>query len=375
MTKILFNDGEGVEFADFNLQRDLHLKLIIDQLLANMAGPNVVPWDQLNAGESQLRPFRHAGAFYQISGNTSTIRINGGLWLQLDYSGVFSADGPIGLLAHGDMTELGGFVPAASGMYRRDIIQARVVEVNESPVSRDYKDAVTGALTTTSVVKRSNHTVQIQRKAGTTEYATTNDADDPANEVAADSGWFKIGSVRVSDTGLSSYINSAHWDWRKPWGFSFAQARGNDFYRDNGILMGGGGEHVIGDATYLLGTDCPFEKAFGNAANLWCPVRISKVEMLSDYNAAPISTTTRLSRYGTSGFDAHLYDVGAVGTSFGWDTLFADDEGATKPPLWANGRTTAYNASHRDYLRAFINTPSGASDLIYAFTWAGWGGC
>lgn len=372
--KVPLYDGEPVDHNDHNLQRELIFRKIFDELAMNLAGPTQVPWDIVTTSnrDEELRPLRHAGAFRENT--TTSIDINGGLWIHTDFAGPLTADAAISLVGHKDaIEEITGFAAASAGNFRRDIIQARLTPVNDAAVARDFEDAVTRNVTTTSSqVRRIRAVVEYQRKAGV-EQATQPLADTPANEQTPDVGWFKIGSVLCNDTGLM--VETNYWDWRKPWGSSRGLVSARDFYSDAGNLtLVNSGEYAQGQPANLVLADCPLSKVMvGAAGHSWSPVRMHRVVLLADFVSAPLSTDVRITQWNLlDGFVAHWGDVGAVvGTIKGSWTLMNDAIGPK--PLWASGGTNPYAFPPEDLARLTINT-AGTTDHLYGVNWEGWGG-
>lgn len=378
MTRILFSDGEAIEHADFNLQREIFLRQLFDDLAMNMAGPDQVPWAS-NTGfarqTEELRPLRHAGAFVGAFAGTS-VSIKGGLWIHVDFGGVLSQDAPLAEVANKSAVEvLAGFVAAAAGTYRRDIIQARITDTDDATVARDVEDAITREVTTQNPVKRSRLAVEYQRKAGV-QQASQALADDPANEAVADVGWFKIGSVLVDQVGLMD--ESTAWDWRKPWGYSKALTHNSELYWDSltypTFVRAGGGDFVTGDTGALL-ANCPLARLHAgcDAYGEWAPYRLEQVLLVSNFVSAPAAGDVLIRTMGMIASTAAQWgsDLGTlVGTGHREDTLV--DPSQSIPPLWSNGGTNP-NPTGRDWAQIHISTAAD-TDRIYGVQWRAWGG-
>ncbi len=383
--KIPFNDGEALEHADLNLQRDLYLRLIYDLLGMNLAGPDSVNWAQawLNepTGTDQLRPLRNAGGVVLFSGNPTAVDIRGGLFLQADFSAALGPDGPSALIGHADtITNLTGFVASASATYRRDIIQARVVSADEATVSRDFKDAVTGALSSQSFVKRNNVTVEFARKAGAVEYALQSDADNPANEQTADAGWYKIGSLLCSDLGLVDYIDN-YWDWRKPWGFASAFSQAGDFWWDylktfrQVVAVTTAINYIDNDADVLY-MDCPFGKRFPSSVQKGTvhPYRLHRVAFGNDFQtnmaAGDLELWQRDPQVGLQTLHSQVGGNVTSGASGAQSIIYLST--TSVKPLWSSGRTHPF-FSQNDLLTLKFTTASPL-DQLWNVHFDAWGG-
>jgi hypothetical protein len=383
-SKINFQNGEGIRPGDFNDQRDLMLRYLFDHIAMNQAAPDQALWAGTQGGRQveSLRPLRGAGAFTYVL-NGTTVDVNGGLWIQADFGQALDADGPIAKVAHKDAETLTGFVAASAGQFRRDIIQARITEVNEAGVSRDFKDAVTGALTTNpATVKRSNYVVEYARKAG----VEGNDAFqlDPANEVAPDAGWFTIGSVKCYDGGLAGFNSFGDpWDWRKPWGYSRAISGAGDFYWGSAETFGVSNHSVLGDASGVVYADCPLSASLMGMADydtIQSHVRLERIKLYSFYNGAPPLNDIHVYAIDGSNFHTNSQQLGTNGSAGGSsDTIFVDG-GPLPPeklPLWSNGFThPGINSGIDSGMQGcgiFART-ANVADWFSSVLWEAWGG-
>lgn len=383
--RILYNDGEGLEHGDLNLQREISLRLLFDSILANFAAPDQVNWGTKTVRDSEeLRPFRHAGALTEFADGDTEVEVFGGLWIQMDYSAALSLDGPTALVGHKDTKEtVTGFVAASATTFRRDIVQARIVSADDASVSRDFKDAITGALSTVNQVKRSRLNVEYARKAGA-EVASQALADDPTNEVAPDAGWFIIQSVLCDDGGLHVTTDvSTHWDWRKPWGYSSALTRASDWWFldivDIFKLSTIAGHNLTNDISGIVFGGCPFDDVqLGNAMfEDYASVRIEKLLLNLDMAVAPLTADVAIYSSEldpTVDFGTKWADLGLLfGTSAGEIQIAGL---STQPPLWSNGRPNPNRIISSDsgqHLLMAIETRAVADKIKYA-RWLGWGG-
>lgn len=221
-SKVKYNAGEGLLSGDLGDMQDFQRKALFDSVLLNLAADNETTWNDLHAGSGlRLRPLGSAGFLQRIDANT--VRVNGGLWVSYTVGTAANSSAPTAKVANKDTAVDLTIANAPSGQFRRDIIQCQLVEADQSPVSRHIKDATTGALSSSSVVKRTDTTVTYAVKAGTAQASSTLAN---ANEPVADAGWIKIASLLASDTGLAlttgTFWTTDYWDWREPWGGNYA---------------------------------------------------------------------------------------------------------------------------------------------------------
>lgn len=379
--RILYSDGEGLEHGDLNLQREILLRHLFDSILANFAAPDQVSWATKQVRQTEtLRPFRNAGFAVPINGGT-TVEVYGGLWLQMDYSTALSSDGPTALVAHRDTKEtIVGFVATAATTFRRDIIQARLVSADDASTNRDFKDAITGALSTTPLVKRSRIAVEYARKAGV-EVASQALADDPTTEVAPDAGWVTIHSILCDENGIQLAIaQNEHWDWRKPWGYSAAVSKANDWFFTSGQAYGLSGTQAKewdGDGAGSLFCHCPFDllqlgtAMYRDSAS----IRIEEAWLTTDFVTAPLDADIR--------FIANTLNPSGGGNV--WDDVgLKADAGVLanqiaglvdQPPLWSNGRSNPGRSTISNELFLTLEVVTrDVSDTVNSVRWAGWGG-
>ena len=153
--KVLFNNGEGVDYADFNLMQDRMHAHFTDAFLAHKTRRGVDPqFAALTA--STVWAFGDGGAVY----SRGTIGLQREITFISGLIGINVNPGP----ATGDQQFLtywldAGDVPdkvrpsPGAGNERWDVLTVDLAQADDGPESRDFKDAVTGALTTNSINK------------------------------------------------------------------------------------------------------------------------------------------------------------------------------------------------------------------------------
>lgn len=214
-----WNDGEGISETDLELGPSLVARRFVDEFMFSAAGSPQTYRDR--AYRDELRPYRnalmplantadmnvaiHAGAVMAIVGGAQELSS--------------AAIEPEQLLSY--TPELSVTIAAADAtLFRRDLIQARIVATDEALVTRHFEDAVTGAKTTQTFVKRANAVVEVGVKSSAT-FASGVLADALTAEPAPDAGWFRLASIQVPPA-VTALDQRNMWDWRMPMGFGGA---------------------------------------------------------------------------------------------------------------------------------------------------------
>lgn len=391
--RVVWNDGEGLIHTDFNDQQAYGRKTLFDYLLWNFASADENPLWGVNPDDfwqpstgaygSTIRPLRGAGTVRILT--ASSIRVYGGMFLELT-DGPFDADDSISLLAAGEQTDFTGIAATSAGTFRRDLVQARVVLDNAPTESRDFKDAVTGALSTSSIVKRADLNVEFSIKTGTegTAAATLN----PANLGNPDAGWSVIGAYLVSDTGITSG-NNHYWDFRRPWGSFYKRIAAHNTNSPNYTRDGVGVSYITAannDAicVFDLTAALDIQQGANDLSPGWCGQRIRELAIVCDTANTPVAADFLLRRFPTlhTGPTSLEYinttgTVGNVGlrvTSSNAEHFlvrnYADDA-----PLWLNGTPSGLwqSTQWRESLQLVIEAPGSAS-IIKSVHMHGWGG-
>jgi hypothetical protein len=241
-------------------------------------------------------------------------------------------------------------------MYSRDIIQTRVISGDDPTTPRDFQDAVTGALSSQSIVKRTATTVEHAIKAGA-EYASIATVVEPS----PDAGWIKTGSVLVDDTGINSN-NLYTYDWRVPFGNSSSLILPDQMIggpSDWTLAVSGGGRPYLtgastgrlcvplisGPQTALLSGQQTVNGEFPGAK------RVLSVKIVTDIVAAAVASDISFiaNMASTAGpvipptIGASFPNIGTrvTSTAAGTYTLYDLSVVTTDPPLWSNGSYSA----------------------------------
>lgn len=195
----LWSDGEGLTHGDLNDASAWALARLCDQLLehnAGILGANKDPdlWAE-NGADTDLVSLLYTatGGDAMLKQGTTATRVStaGGTVFQK----IANADGAAPsfvpyTFAPGEFDLVIGAGHAT--LPRIDIIQVRLQITDGDAETRDFKDAVTGALTTASTSKTRRVTATVSLKAGT--------AAATPSYPAPDSGYAVLGAVRVPAT-------------------------------------------------------------------------------------------------------------------------------------------------------------------------------
>jgi hypothetical protein len=222
-SKIVFGNGEGLDFEDLRDSQDFQRRALVDEVASRVLGGDdmAVRGDGTSPDArdsvSALRP--HGRALCpRIDSGTLDINYDAGLVL---FNVITDELDPASLVPENRLAYSNGgtlsFSAPGGGFWRRDLIQARIVDEDEATVPRDFEDGSSRVKTSQSYVKRSNWVVEVEVKQGATQ-GTEAAADLLVNEPAPDSGWFRIASIRV-DEAESALAQNDLWDWRQPMGY------------------------------------------------------------------------------------------------------------------------------------------------------------
>jgi hypothetical protein len=213
--RVEFNDGEGLLHSDLNLVSKLS-EVEIGKLLQPSFAPTV--------GELRLA----SGSTFGLSGTgLRIITLSSGGYLQAVTPS--NADDPSYIMGAYAGAAYTLDAPTSGSVYRRDILQAKIdTEVAAESETRHFKDAITGALSSTSQNKRRIRNATISVKKGADQ---TTEALADTNGPTPDAGYTKVYSVLVPPTGS---VNSAKvWDWHAPLG------GGSDFNYPGSVFYNG----------------------------------------------------------------------------------------------------------------------------------------
>lgn len=380
--KVLWNDGEGLLHTDLELARDLNLRHLWDSICANLAAPDQVLWGTATARQTEeMRPLRNAGIVRRAS--ASSVEIFGGLWLRMNYATALSADGPTAILGHADAKDsITGIAAAAAGQYRRDLIQVRMTSVDDATASRDFKDAVTGALSSQSLVKRNRSVIEYGIKTGTEHGDITDLHNDVALEPSPDAGWFKLCSIGVDDAGVTIAAHS-FWDHRKPWGYLTSFVDASDWWDTSGYSRTSTEDRLWTGAVSAVYAWLNFDRFAGGPAAYqdFAPYRIETLQLHDwDLTGAPAAADFIIGSGEISPTAALLgWDIPGTGLGAsipaGASVYTAVYDSATMKPLWSNGRSHPERVTVSDPRFGKLKwTPSDTADEwgpIKALAWGG----
>lgn len=379
MDKVIFNDGEEVDHADHNRNIDLMRRYLFDALGMNASQENC-SWMAVRNNIARLRPFGYAGAMKRIS--STVVRVNGGLWMYADFTASPLANEPVAVVgnlsAYQDLTVTG--YAGLGGNARRDIIQARVLNVDEAATSQDFKDASTGALSSQTFVKRSNVTVQYALKQGTPGGFL-------ATEPSPDSGYFKIGSVLVRSTGIDN--EDEIFDWREPVGDSSIQQIAPAMWTpsagtDWSIQTNGSRQSGTASGAELFATLQMHMPGAGPLSDRLLARRLRRVSLDCDYGTTlPSASQVKFRRVASgipipsgenvsSGTGIFNGEVGTLVTSNSHAQFVLYDATTSYFPLWSNGKHSPYLNGDATYGPPMIGLKfigANANDLVYGVTW------
>lgn len=359
-SKTSIGDGEGITGPDLESLQDFQRRSLADEFLYQRAGS---PQNHRRAYRDELRPLQ-AALMPICNGVDLDMAITHGSVMAIISGSQELSDlslEPEMLWCYTNGQTL-TFSAGDAALWRRDLVQARIVEAPEAQILRHFEDGITRVKTSQLVTKRTNLTVEVAIKEGGL-VASSALADVIAAEPAPDAGWFRIASIRVDPTAVLLDQRNL-WDWRMPMGaggttklppdfdtedpacwnlknFTFQQLVGacqarvylcnearqlssfsdGSFFRYDQRRI----ESVVTLATFVLAGSV---SSIGAHASVALPGFAVTQDVLARTVSHPTPVTRVLYRAEDTGFD-----------SGGWSGLL-------DPPLWANGRRNpAYSPS------------------------------
>lgn len=197
---LLFNDGEGITHADLNNARAFLGARVFDQLIEHEAGAAAVIGTDPDLWSVQGEDTVLTSLVYTLTGGDGVLKVGSAATKIGTYGGTIFQK-----IANADGEEA-NFIPFTMGAGefdltigagdatnpRIDIVQVKLEYVEGGSESRDFKDAVTGALSTTTPNKTRRAQATFSLKAGTPAATPT--------YPAPDAGYAVLGAVRVPAT-------------------------------------------------------------------------------------------------------------------------------------------------------------------------------
>jgi hypothetical protein len=358
--RVLFNDGEGLVHDDLNNMQAFNSARLLDQYLSELRRNGHMTFAEINSHDPELScgqsvfdtsklifALTAGGGFIIPGGSSRQIRNREGTILQWtaapdgDEEKLLSyrlAENEVNLtLDVGDATHP-----------RIDIIEVKLELVDGDSESRDFKDAVTGGLSTISTDKTRRVSATIQVKKGTP-------AATPSHPNTT-SGFASLGAVHVPATHNAVFPRANLMDTRFPLGLKVCDVPSWQFDRGNSaaawVIGATAGQRSIGSSSssdpFLV--HCPIGgqtsrvigvSLFGTwasgsgSANLARLVRLTygaaapTVTEIADQTALLTGSTPRL-RHLTYDF---LMELGTPGDVYGLQSV----DGVQCDPIWTNG--------------------------------------
>lgn len=211
-SRVYFNDGEGVDPVDFNGISDRILAIMYDQFVSEMFPREGIPTALGNTGDLDADrsntisdntrcPYAIAvatsGARPRQGSGNNKVQLSPGTLLQA----VAEADGtePKLLAFKFAGTEEVTIANGDATNPRVDIVQMALSYAIDTTISRDFKDAVTGAVTTTTPTKRRRVQCTLSVKQGTPAASPTYPTPDAGCVVIAG---VVVGATYAGGSGL-----------------------------------------------------------------------------------------------------------------------------------------------------------------------------
>jgi hypothetical protein len=201
---VLFNNGEGLDYTDLNNIGEHLSHRIEDKLL--YTGPNQAfisttsfedGWNDGSILQGRCFSFGGLAGGFVVTGAT-TFRLLPGIIGQWKSSGAIAENVNNFLTYQVDKNEYTGSITLPVTLTRYDTIQFKVDSVNGSSESRDFKDATTGALTTSVINKKKNRVATFNIKTGT----------EGGGIPTVDAGYTMLGVIKASTSAITDLYST-----------------------------------------------------------------------------------------------------------------------------------------------------------------------
>lgn len=328
LKEVFFNDGEALDTADLNNLQRFHNALLSDGAVGGLAGP-----DSVETPES--------GHFYAISNGAAAFARAGAREVGfaeglggISTSATITGDAPKFLLFYVKEADISNRTrPAPAVNPRWDILSVSFAEATGDNESRDFKDGVTGALSTQSIPKRRRVVPTFTWTSGVENVSPTEPAT-PPGEVKICAVLVPVAAVPFSPAAMDLR------DYRMPLGrrsiaryptaiFNFngaASAIATVGGNPPGVMLSIGGGAERSESFFFPGHQDAVHRVVGISLLGVADVSANhQIKVRSD-----VSPGVSTSDFYTS--------AAIVPTSIGWAS-------ASMPiPVWSNGFTAGYAA-------------------------------
>lgn len=228
MKEVLFNDGEALTSADLNsLQRRLN-SMVSDGVFGSQMRPFSGHNTSSTVPTSTVFSIGNAGAVHRHGTDNTVAFVDGMIFMTL--AAGTAGEEPYVVPVYLDSTTLPNQTyTGASANPRWDTLYIEVNEVQNTNTARDFKDAITGALTTSNIDKERLVEITLDWVQGTESSNPTLPADPSpaANRAPLCSVLVKVGDEVPTGLALENQGDLAEFggmiDWRKPLGFTEMQ--------------------------------------------------------------------------------------------------------------------------------------------------------
>lgn len=377
--RVLFNDGEGITVADFNALQTRLQSMVLDGVLSWMGRISDFDGTDLGASDDHLFCVGNSGAPYAGGSNRQTKFLGGPIFQRVD-SGMPDGAAPQLLMYYLDDNEAGVTHAAPSVNPRFDLISVKLELEDADSESRDFKDAVTGALSSQTLDKSS-------RVAATITVTQGAEAAAPV-EPALPAGHVKLAAIKVPTAAVVIDPLTNIRDYRMPIGSRVIHQCANLCW-----------EFDPKDTSYLIDPNSPGPGKLGRDTSgggglIWLPLSEggSSARVLRLYSAMSsfhASTAVWLGRYSDRGAEETAIwnvSVAALAAKFVMhDVLasFPDPLGGADVgvPFWSNGRTCGYaidatrslaDSAGTTFTTAAVRLTQIAADAFTLHPWRWW---
>lgn len=339
--EVLWNDGEGITFTDLNNMQRYMSAMILDGIISRMArsfGGADVQGTQTTFPLVYCFCVGNDAAPYAGAGAREIKNLAGTIYQRLDNTPDGNDPGMLAYYVTAD--EYGQTLAAAVTNPRWDIVTVKLEQIDNDvadEVSRDFKDATTGVVTSEDIVKK--------RKVKATFTVTAGAENASPVQPSIPAGHVLVAAFLVTPAMSAFDPRADIRDWRVPLGYRCDQVnaksmlKNESFWTDAIFWMESTTDDAFayalcpaGGLCRVMGFTVAGGKMVGATASTATLVRLPS----TDQTIAPVTIVEmRSAVFPSTGFKNAEVSLAPVSES-----------GSLAYPLWSNGFTAGYAVEH-----------------------------
>jgi len=337
--QVLFNDGEGLTFEDMNNVQEFLNAQINDLDIRGRAMASA--FETSSSPAYAFTPGNQAAPYDDAADRTLT-NLQGAVYQRIAGTVTGSTPTMLGYFLAADELST-QFADNASGQDRIDLVSIKLSQTNGDSESRDFKDASTGVLSSSSLNKRRNVLLEIDVAQGT--------PGTPPVEPSAPAGYVKWASCLVPDgIGANPLLPVNVRDHRMPIGFRQVVRAGAESTYNSGssqYTAPSGNSHILAD-----GAGARQAVSYLPAGGISRAIRVGmSSNIIAASGAATQLTRHRLNVVPSDTLLGTPIGIEAAAGTFDWQEYGI--LGSFGEPLWCNGYSNVYALERAGYPSTF----------------------